>query len=37
MSDDELNAAGLERGDEMLRLEAGDFDHLPIVVDVAIR
>jgi endonuclease/exonuclease/phosphatase family metal-dependent hydrolase len=37
MSDAELRAAGLEKGDVMLRPEAGDFDHLPLVVDVALR
>ncbi|MGB0715817.1 MAG: endonuclease/exonuclease/phosphatase family protein [Phycisphaerae bacterium] len=33
MSDEELAASGLERGDIMLDMPTGEYDHLPMVVD----
>jgi len=33
MDEDELRATGLERGDEMYRIEKGQHDHLPLVAD----
>jgi len=36
LSDAELQAAGLEKGDVALDLAKGEFDHLPIVVDFVV-
>lgn len=36
LSDAELKAAGLEKGDVALDLTTGEFDHLPIVVDFVV-
>lgn len=37
LTEAELKATGLEKGDVALNFETGEFDHLPIVVDLAPR
>jgi endonuclease/exonuclease/phosphatase family metal-dependent hydrolase len=37
MTVEELEAAGLERADVMLDFETGQYDHLPLVVDISLR
>ncbi len=37
LTEEELALAGLKVGDVMLDLETGRYDHLPLVVDVALR